>query len=103
MRRNPSNAIKARLNKTALSVFRVESAQPYGWIVYLDGFPKTHLFVGRSLALMYAREWAKANAPSVIHIADLSGQLEREETYGIGKPPRFRPLVGRRLREATHG
>jgi hypothetical protein len=103
MRRNPSNAIKARLNKTAVSVFRVESAQPYGWIVYLEGFPKTHLFVGRSLALMYAREWAKANVPSVIQVAGSSGQLEREETYGIEKPPRFRPLVGRRLREATHG
>jgi hypothetical protein len=102
MRKNPSNTIKVRLNKTAVSVFRVESGQPYGWIVYLDGFP-THLFVGRSLALMYACEWAKANAPSVIQVAGSSGQLEREDTYGEGKPPRFRPLVGRRLRETTHG
>jgi hypothetical protein len=84
-------------------VFRVESAQPYGWIVYLEGFPRTHLFVGRSLALMYAREWAKANAPSVIQVAGSSGQVEREEIYGEVKPPRLRPLVGRRVREPTHG
>jgi hypothetical protein len=102
MPRGQRRARKAR-QKAAPRLFRIESAQPYGWIVYLDGFPKTHLFVGRSLALMYAREWAKANAPSVIQVADSSGQLEREETYGNGKPPRFRPLVGRRLRETTHG
>lgn len=82
-----------------MRVFRVESAQPYGWIVYLDGFPKTHLFVGRPLALMYAREWAKANVPSVIQVVGSGGKLEREETYGDAKPPRFRALVGRRVRE----
>ena len=102
MRGKPSNAIKARRKKSVVSVFRVESAQPYGWIVYLDGFPKTHFFVGRSLALMYAREWAKANAPSVILVTGSSGQVERQETYGSKQPPRFRPLVGRRVREPTH-
>jgi hypothetical protein len=99
----PSNAMKARRKRSAVKVFRVESAQPYGWIVYLDGFPKTHLFVGRSLALMYAREWAKANAPSVIQVVDSSGQVDREETYSNGKRPRSRPLVSRRVREPTHG
>jgi hypothetical protein len=103
MLEKPSNAMKARRKRSAVSVFRVEPAQPYGWMVYLDGFPKTHLFVDRSLALMYAREWAKANVPSVIQVAGSSGQLEREDTYGDGKPPRFRPLVGRRLRETNHG
>jgi hypothetical protein len=91
--------MKARRKRSALHVFRVESAQPYGWIVYLDGFPKTHLFVGRALALMYAREWAKANVPSVIQVAGSGGQLEREETYGDAKLPRPRGLVGRRVRE----
>jgi hypothetical protein len=86
-----------------VKVFRVESAQPYGWIVYLAGFPKTHLFVGRSLALMYAREWAKAHAPSVIQLVDSSGQVDREETCANGKRPRSRPLVSRRVREPTHG
>jgi hypothetical protein len=95
----PSNAIKARRTMSAVSVFRVESAQPHGWIVYFDSFPKTHLFVGRSLALMYAREWAKANVPSVIEVAGSGGQLE---TYDA-KLPRFQALVGRRLRETTHG
>jgi hypothetical protein len=85
-----------------VSVFRVEIAQPCGWIVYLDGFPKTHLFVDRSLALMYAREWAKANAPSVIQVTGSSGQVERQDAYGSGQP-RFRPLVGRRVREPTRG
>ena len=82
-----------------MSIFRVEPAQPYGWMVYLDGFPKTHLFVDRSLALMYAREWAKANVPSVIHVAGSDGQLERNETYGDANLARFRALVGRRVRE----
>ena len=66
MRGTPANAMKARRKRSAVRVFRVESAQPYGWIVYVDGFPRTHLVVGRSLELMYAREWAKANAPSSV-------------------------------------
>jgi hypothetical protein len=99
MRGKPGNATKARRKRSAVSVFCVEPAQPYGWMVYLDGFPKTHLFVDRSLALMYGREWAKANAPSVIQVAGSDGQLERRESYGDAKLARFRTLVGRRVRE----
>ena len=95
----PTTAMKARRKRSAVSVFRVEPAQPYGWMVYLHGFPKTHLFVDRSLALMYAREWAKANVPSVIQVAASGRQLERKETYGDTKPARFRAVVGRRVRK----
>ena len=58
-----------------VNVFRVESAQPYGWVVYLDGHAKTHFFASHTLALMYAREWAKANPPSVLVVVDLTERL----------------------------
>ena len=80
MRRGQRKAIKAR-QKAAPRVFRVESAQPYGWIVYLEGFAETHHFISRSLAMMYAREWAKVNAPSVIQVVGLDGHVELERTY----------------------
>ena len=64
----------------SVNVFRVESAEPYGWIVYLDGFAKTHFFTGRSLALSYARDWAKVNAPSVIVVVGADGKVERHQT-----------------------
>jgi len=70
-----------RQNEKGVHVFRVESAQPYGWIVYLDGFAKTHFFASRSLALMYAREWAKANPPSVILLVGPEGRVDVRETY----------------------
>jgi hypothetical protein len=95
----PTIAMKARRKRSAVSVFRVEPAQPYGWMVYLHGFPKTPLFVDRALALMYAREWAKTNVPSVIQVAGSGRQLERKETYGDTKLARFRAVVGRRVRK----
>ena len=69
--------------KAAPRVFRVESTQPYGWIVYLEGFAETHHFMSRSLAMMYAREWAKVNAPSVIQVVALDGHVELERTYRL--------------------
>lgn len=63
-----------------VNVFRVESAEPYGWIVYLDGFARTHFFTSRSLALTYARDWAKVNAPSLIVVVGADGQVERYQT-----------------------
>ena len=72
----------ARLRKAdAISVFRVESAQPYGWIVYLEGHAKTHFFASYSLALMYAGEWAKANPPSVILVIGPDGKMAVSQTY----------------------
>jgi hypothetical protein len=73
-------AMKAR-ETAAPRVFRVESVQPYGWIVYLEGFAETYHFMSRSLAMMYAREWAKVNAPSVIQVVGLDGHVELERTY----------------------
>ena len=64
-----------------VNVFRVESAQPYGWIVYLDGSAKTHFFVSGSLALTYAREWAKVNAPSVILVVGPDGRSDLHQSY----------------------
>ena len=69
-----------------VNVFRVESAEPYGWIVYLDGFAETHFFTSRSLALTYARDWAKANAPSLIVVAGADGKVERYQTLGSMVP-----------------
>jgi hypothetical protein len=34
---------------------RVESAEPYGWVVYLEGSKRAHFFVGRSIALALAK------------------------------------------------
>ena len=64
-----------------VNVFRVESAQPYGWIVYLDGSAKTHFFVSGSLALTYARAWAKVNAPSVILVVGPDGRIDLQQSY----------------------
>jgi hypothetical protein len=75
-------------NADGVNVFRVESAQPYGWIVYLDGFAKTHFFVSRSLALVYAREWAKANAPSLIVVVGPDGRIDVDQTYTSMAPQR---------------
>jgi hypothetical protein len=61
--------------------FRVESAQPYGWIVYLDGHSETHFFASYSLSLIYAREWAKANPPSVILVVGPDGKMVVSQTY----------------------
>lgn len=91
MRRGHRSATNGR-QETAPRVFRVESAQPYGWIVYLEGIAETHHFVGRALALMYTREWAKANAPSVIQVVGLGGHVEFERTYRLGEHPKYRPL-----------
>jgi len=86
MREKPNSAINPRDKAATVNLFRVESAEPYGWIVYLDGFEKTHFFTSRSLALMYAREWAKVNAPSVIQVTCLSGQVELEESHSKRTP-----------------
>ena len=83
MREKTGKAIKPYYGTTTVNMFRVESAEPYGWVVYLDGFATTHFFASRSLALMYAREWAKANAPSVIQVVALSGQVELEEAHSV--------------------
>lgn len=83
MREKPNNAINPRDKAGMVNLFRVESAEPYGWIVYMDGFEKTHFFSSRSIALMYAREWAEVNAPSVIQVVCFSGQVELEETHSI--------------------
>jgi hypothetical protein len=82
MRGGQRQAMRARQN-AAPRIFRVESTQPYGWIVYLEGFAETHHFMSRSLTMMYAREWAKVNAPSVIQVMGLGGHVELELTYGL--------------------
>ena len=65
MAKKPKQKTAHPQNAGGVNVFRVESAQPYGWIVYLDGHAQTHFFASHALALIYAREWAKANPPSV--------------------------------------
>jgi hypothetical protein len=82
----PKTPVASRRNLDAVNVFRVESAQPYGWIVYLDGFAKTHFFASRSLALTYAREWAKVNAPSRVVVVGPDGQVDIDRTYTSTAP-----------------
>ena len=54
--------------------FRVESAEPYGWVVYLQGEHRTHFFGAQSLAVMYAKLWANSRAPSLVDVVDLNGR-----------------------------
>jgi hypothetical protein len=81
MAKKPKQTTARRQNAGAVNVFRVESAQPYGWIVYLDGHAETHFFASHRLALMYAREWAKANPPSVLVVVGPDGKIDVSETY----------------------
>jgi Uncharacterized protein conserved in bacteria (DUF2188) len=83
MAKKPKQTTARRQNAGRVNVFRVESAQPYGWIVYLDGHAKTHFFVSHALALMYAREWAKANPPSVLLVVGADGKIDVSETYAV--------------------
>jgi len=61
--------------------FRVESAEPYGWVVYLAGRRRTHFFGSQSLALLCAKLWAKASAPSRLDVVDLAGQTTAHWVY----------------------
>ena len=83
MAKKPKQTTARPHNADGVNVFRVESAQPYGWIVYLDGHSKTHFFVSQALALMYAREWAKANPPSVLVVVGPEGEIDVSETYAV--------------------
>lgn len=83
MGKNPKPTTARPHNAGGVNVFRVESAQPYGWIVYLDGHAKTHFFVSHALALMYAREWAKANPPSVLVVVGPDGKIDVSEIYAV--------------------
>ena len=61
--------------------FRVESAEPYGWVVYLEWSERAHFFVGRSIALVLAKLFAQALAPSRVRLVDLSGRVTQEWAY----------------------
>jgi hypothetical protein len=81
MAKKPKRTTARPQNTGEGCVFRVESAQPYGWIVYLDGHSETHFFASYSLSLIYAREWAKANPPSVILVVGPDGKMVVSQTY----------------------
>lgn len=61
--------------------FRVESAEPYGWVVYLEGTRRTHFFMARGLALSLAKLWAQAIPPSKVQLVDLGGRVTQEWTF----------------------
>jgi hypothetical protein len=61
--------------------FRVESAEPYGWVVYLEGTRRTHFFMARGLALSLAKLWAQAIPPSRVQLVDLNGRVTQEWTF----------------------
>ena len=81
MAKKPKQTTARPQNAGRVNVFRVESAQPYGWIVYLDGHAQTHFFASHALALMYAREWAKTNRPSVILLVGLDGKIDVLQSF----------------------
>ena len=64
--------------------FRVESAEPYGWVVYLEGngaeTARSHFFVGRSIAIALAQLFAEALSPCRVRLVDLSGRITDEWT-----------------------
>jgi hypothetical protein len=62
--------------------FRVESAEPYGWVVYLEGTRRTYFFMARGLALSLAKLWAQAVPPSKVQLVDLAGRVTQEWTFG---------------------
>jgi hypothetical protein len=68
-------------------IYRVESAEPYGWIVYLDGDSATHFFRSRPLALAKACEWAEANRPSLVLLSNIAGHIERHSEYQATPSP----------------
>jgi hypothetical protein len=68
-------------------VIRVESVEPYGWIVYLDGHSETHFFHSRPAALKYASGWAAAKRPSVVLLSNIAGHVERYAEYPEGDTP----------------
>lgn len=71
-------------------VFRVEPIAPYGWFVYLDGFPKTHFFAMKDLALIYAR--ARAKATLQVHRTYTEPRAEeahRDQRCAAGAPSRL--------------
>ena len=78
---------QTRTNGTAMSAdqeyrrFRVESAEPYGWVVYLEVTRRTHFFMARGLALSLAKLWAHDIPPSKVQLVDLSGRVTQEWTF----------------------
>jgi hypothetical protein len=82
-----ANVQQTEMNGTTMSealeyrCFRVESAEPYGWVVYLEGTRRTHFFMARGLALSLAKLWAQAIPPSKVQLVDLSGRVTQEWTF----------------------
>ncbi len=65
--------------------FRVESAEPYGWVVYRQGSRQTQFFGYQDEAVLCARRWAHAQAPSMLDVVDLAGQVT-EHCVFEGRP-----------------
>jgi hypothetical protein len=66
----------------SVKVFKVESAQPYGWVVSMEeSGSKPHFFINRALATNYARLWARANSPSILRVIDLHGATIKQWSY----------------------
>jgi hypothetical protein len=57
------------------NVFRVESADLQGWVVYLVGDAKTRQFVNQDLAVAYAQRCAQDNRPSVVVVIETDGTV----------------------------
>jgi hypothetical protein len=58
-----------------VKVFKLESAQPYGWVVSLeDSMVKPHFFPSREVALAFATTWAQAHRPSRLEELNLQGR-----------------------------
>jgi len=76
-----SQAATGAGRRPASEVFRVESVEPYGWIVYRDGEAETRLFRSRPLALAHACARARSLPPSVVLLSNIAGHIERYREY----------------------
>jgi hypothetical protein len=57
------------------NVFRVESTDLRGWVVYRVGRPKTDQFLSQALAVEHAQRCARDNRPSVVVVIETDGTV----------------------------
>jgi len=59
----------------------VQASTEDGWRVLLPGGGKSRLFLDRTLALSYAKDWASANRPSTMHVSGAGGNFTHEWSF----------------------
>ena len=62
-------------NGQKLALVLVQASAEDGWRVLLPGAAKSRLFLDRTLALSYAKDWASANRPSAMRVSGAGGNF----------------------------